>query len=76
MQVELEKDNAFGLGFYLYGLGPDRLVPYVSIFVKDVIKGGYVDRQGMIKPHDQILKCGREYLLCAFNYIYLVIYFL
>ncbi|KAL5269873.1 hypothetical protein ACHWQZ_G003371 [Mnemiopsis leidyi] len=57
-QVELEKDNAFGLGFYLYGLGPDRLVPYVSIFVKDVIKGGYVDRQGTIKPHDQIIKCG------------------
>lgn len=59
LQVELEKDNAFGLGFYLYGLGPDRLVPYVSIFVKDVIKGGYVDRQGTIKPHDQIIKCGR-----------------
>ena len=58
--MELEKDNAFGLGFYLYGLGPDRLVPYVSIFVKDVIKGGYVDRQGTIKPHDQIIKCGSE----------------
>ena len=57
-QVDLEKDHAFGLGLYLYGLGPDTLVPYVSIYVKDVIQGGYVDRHGTIKPHDQIIKCG------------------
>lgn len=57
-QVNLEKDHAFGLGLYLYGLGPDTLVPYVSIYVKDVIQGGYVDRHGTIKPHDQIIKCG------------------
>ena len=43
----------------------------MSIFVKEVVQGGKIDKQGMIKPHDQIIRCGSKY-----SYHFLDLHFL
>ena len=60
-QVELERDHAFGFGLYIYGKGPNREVPSVSIFVNSVVPRSTADRTGLIKAYDQIIRCNSEY---------------